>query len=168
MWRGWYGDVPIRGVAMKVFAPLLLAFTVAAVFAAPVPKTKAPDVDIRDAGGKVILTADDIVGYDWDTHTLTLKEGEKAKFAKSLQAARRFAVCIDGKPAMEGQFVPPTISSTRKGPVIVLPDFGDAKESEVSIRGGYPGLVTGDEDKRNVKELKDALSKAGKLKAAKK
>jgi len=37
----------------------------------------------------------------------------------------------------------------------------------VTIEGGYPGLREGDPDKRNVKGLKDALEKTGKLKADK-
>lgn len=152
---------------MKLLASLLLAFPVA-VFAAPVPKEKVPVVDVRDADGKVLLAADALTGYDWATHTLTLKEGEKATFAKALQAAKRFAVCIDGKPAMEGQFVPPVVSSTRKGPVISLPDFGGKGKNDVTIEGGYPGLIAGDPDQRQVPALKDALEKAGKLKAGKK
>ena len=67
---------------------------------------------------------------------------------------------------MEGQFVPPTVSSTRRGPVIVL-DSGKGGESEVTIRGGYPGLRDGDPDKRDVKELKAALVRVDKLKAEK-
>lgn len=153
---------------MKLFAPLLLAFAFATVFAAPVPKDKVPVVDLRDPDGKVLLAADDLVGYDWGTHTMTLKDGAKEPFAKALQAAKRFAVCIDGKPAMEGQFVPPIVSSTRKGPVIVLPDFGEKGKHDVTIEGGYPGLIAGDPDLRPVPALKDALEKAGKLKAVKK
>lgn len=147
---------------------LLALVLVMPAVAAPVPKGKPPVIDIRDPDGKVLLAADDLVGYEWETHTLTLKDGAKAPFAHALKSATRFAVCIDGKSAMEGVLVPPTVSSTRQGPVIVLPDFGEVKESEVPIRGGYPGLVAGDEDKRNVKELRAALDKAGKLKAAKK
>lgn len=147
---------------------IVLVLSVASVCAAPVPKDKPPEVDIRDADGKVLLAAADLLSYDWDTHTLTLKEGAKANFDKALQAAKRFAVCIDGKPTMTGQFVPPTISSTRKGPVIVLPDFGEVKDTQVRIHGGYPGLIAGDEDKRDVKELMAALDKAGKLQAEKK
>lgn len=140
----------------------LLALLLAAVAAAaPVPKAKAPQVDVRDPDGKVLLAADDLVSYDWATHTMTLKEGAKAPFAKALQAAKRFVVCIDGKPAVEGEYVSPAVSSTRKGPVISLLEAG----AEVTIRGGYPGLVKGDPDLREVKELKAALEKAGKLKA---
>jgi hypothetical protein len=145
----------------------LLLLLPALALAAPVPKAKAPQIDIRDPDGKVLLAADELVSYDWGTHTLTLKEGAKEPFAKAVKAAKRFAVCIDGKPAMEGQYVSPVVSSTRRGPVISLLDGGKATECEVSIRGGYPGLIDGDPDKRDVKELKAALEKAGKLKAEK-
>ena len=98
---------------------------------------------------------------------LTLKDGTKVPFTKALKAVGRFAVCIDGKPAMKGQFVPPTISSDREGPVVVLPDGEKGMQSKVLIRGGYPWLRDGDTDKRDVKELKAALEKAGKLEAEK-
>ena len=153
---------------MNVFAsPLLLfAITVAVVSAAPVPKPKAPEVDLRDPDGKVILTADDITGYDWDTHTLTLKDGDKKK---KLYETKKFAVCIDGKPAFEVRQISPLSSEVFKGPTVVVPEFGRERPAdEVHIQGGYPGLIQGSPDFREVPALKDALGKAGKLTAGKK
>lgn len=146
--------------------PLLLP---ALALAAPVPKGPVPVIDVRDPDGKVLLAADDLASYDWGTHTLALKEGAKAPFAKALKAAKGFAVCIDGKPAFAGRFVPPTISSTRKGPVIVLPDITDEvmKSNTVVIRDGYHDPSADGEDERQVPKLKAALEKAGKLKAEK-
>jgi hypothetical protein len=151
---------------MKVLAPLLLVFAVAAVFAAPVPKAKAPEVDIRDPDGKVVVTADEITGYDWDTHTLALKDGDRKK---KLYEMKKFAVCIDGKPAYEVRQISPLSSAVFKGPTVVVPEFGQERPAdEVQISGGYPGLIQGSPDLRDVPALKDALSKAGKLKAVKK
>jgi hypothetical protein len=149
-----------RSAALALLVPAL-------AMAAPVPKAKAPEIDIRDPDGKVLLAADDLVSYDWGTHTLTLKDGAKEPFAKALTAAKRFAVCIDGKPAVEGQYVSPVVSSTRKGPVISLLGGEKGEDCTVSIQGGYPGLREGDPDLREVKELKAALEKAGKLKGEK-
>ena len=87
-------------VVLTVVSPLF-------ALAAPVPKAKTPEVDVRDPDGKVLLAADDLVSYDWATHTLTLKDGAKEPFAKALKASKRFAVCIDGKPTMEGQYLSP-------------------------------------------------------------
>src|SRR4051812_41188765 len=54
-----------RSAALALLLPALAV-------AAPVPKAKTPEVDVRDADGKVLLAADDLASYDWATHTLTL------------------------------------------------------------------------------------------------
>lgn len=150
---------------MKLLAPFLLPLAVTAIFAAPVPKEKAPEVDIRDPDGKVILTADDITAYDWETHTLTMKAGGK----KKLYEAKKFVLCVDGKPAFEVRQISPVSSAVFKGPTVVVPEVGkEHPANEVHILGGYPGLIQGSPDLRDVPELKAALEKAGKLKVVKK
>lgn len=150
---------------MKLFVLLMFALLPAALFAAPVPKDKVPAVDLRDEDGKVVIAADQITVYNWDTHTLTLKD---ADLKKKLCEKLKFTVCVDGKPVFEVRRMSPLSSGVHRGPVVVSLSGEQEPAEEVTIDGGYPGLIAGDPDLRQVPALKDALEKAGKLKPAKK
>jgi hypothetical protein len=149
-----------------LFTAILLSLP---ALAAPVPADKGkPIVDIRDGDDKVILAADDIVSYDWKTHTLTVKEGAKAKFVKDKNIGDKFKVAINGKAVFEGNFISPVVSSVKETPCIVTPEFnGKLGDDKIRIQAGYPTDKQATKDLRDVKDLKDALEKAGKLKAEK-
>ena len=154
---------------MKSLAALLLLAVAPHVFAAPVPKGTVPVIDLRDADGKVLLAADDLERYDWDTHTLAVKDGAKGRLLKALGEAGRFAVCIDGKPAFTGRHYSAFTSEEHDGPVIVTPEGRAASPTELHIRAAYPDDRSARSgDRRDVTALKVALEKAGKLTGAKK
>ena len=66
---------------------LRLGFVVAALGCAAVgggeAEKGAEAVDLRTRGGEVLIAADEIVGYEWASHTLTLKPGLRKQLSRS-------------------------------------------------------------------------------------
>lgn len=152
-------------------AVLSLLVCVGTSLAAPVPKElrRAPVVDLRDPDGKVLIPAADLLGYDWETHTLTLRVGAKAKlFAGDKPRAASFAVCVDGTPAFDAWFYVAFLGGTYDEPGLVYVGRPTETETELHIAAAYPDDKFALDDKRQVPALKAALEKAGKLKAEKK
>jgi hypothetical protein len=169
----------------RLAAPLALAL--AALVGSPSPLAAAdpaaaapPGVDLRDEQGAVLVSADEIVAYDWPTHTLTLKRGvsQRLRGAKGRIAGSPFRVCVGGEPIYGGVFKS-VISSDSSDAVVIVVDAslleaGDeppapdqAEHETLRIGLGYPGedSFTGDDPRGNGR-VKAALAAAGKLQTA--
>lgn len=133
------------------------------------------EVDLRSEDGKVVVSADQIVSYDWAAHTLTLKPGVRGELAKRLRNDRivsgiPFAVCVGGKAIYKGAFTSVLSSKSFSIPMIVV-DLPAVKEGDgedqLQVQLGYPGadFFKGD-DPRSDRRIRDSLVMSGKLIAA--
>lgn len=129
------------------------------------------DVDIRDADGRVLVSADEIAAYDWATHTLDLKPGSVAKLRKALadskQLAVPFAVAVGGRTVYRGEITTPLSSRSCSGVVVVpaVPPDGTKEGERIRLQLGYPteNFFKG-QDPRGDADVKAVLKVSGKLK----
>lgn len=129
------------------------------------------DLDLRFDDGKTVVSDDQIVSYNWATHTLTLKPGVRKELAKRLRNNRMvsgvsFSVSVGGKDIYKGLFTTVLSSRSLSTPVIVvdLPSVEESGEDQLRIQLGYPGadFFKGD-DPREDRRIRDALATSGKL-----
>ena len=127
-------------------------------------------VDIRDADGKVLVSADEITAYDWATHTLDLKPGSVAKLRKVLtdseQLAVPFAVAVGGRTVYRGEITTPLSSRSCSGVVVPAVPLEGTKDGErIQLQLGYPTEnFFKDKDPRGDADVKAALRASVKLK----
>jgi RNA polymerase sigma factor (sigma-70 family) len=131
-----------------------------------------PAVDIRARDGAVLVAAEQIRSYDWETHTLTLAPKVREELVATLLKTRQlvqgvpFEVAVGGKAVYEGKFTTTNSSLTIAAPVIVVDLALDATlgADQLRVQLGYPGagLFKG-EDPRGDERLRDALKATGKL-----
>lgn len=125
-----------------------------------------PDINQIMLEDKPVLTAADIVSYDWNTHTMELTD----RGASSIPAAKEvgvhgkpFVVVADGQRCYVGAFWATYSSVAHFNPVIILP-FG-IKTNSVTISRAYPSEKIGKgDDPRTDKRVLKALSELHKLK----
>ena len=129
-------------------------------------------VDIRAPDGTVLITADEIVSYNWSTHTITLKPDVRKNLAKKLRGGlvkgEPFIVAVGGKKTYEGTFTSLLSSASFSSVVIVLDESAylptSLEQNQVRIGLGYPGKVAfKGEDPRNDARIETALKESGKL-----
>ena len=125
--------------------------------------------DIRAMDGSVLIGAGEIVGYEWATHTLIIKEGTRDRLRKELFAAAKpltvpFRASLAGKPVYEGQFVSPATSRSSAMVSIVL-DIDPRTPNQVRIQRGYAIDETKliEKDPRMDDRIKESMAATGKL-----
>ncbi|RIK85073.1 MAG: hypothetical protein DCC67_04360 [Planctomycetota bacterium] len=129
-------------------------------------------VDVRAQSGKILVASEEIVAYDWRSHTITLAPGVRGWLLNALHKGvlgdEPFVVAVGGKPIYEGSWRSLVMSSSRATPVIVLDaqmlDEGLGEE-DVRISLGYPSeqFFKG-ADPRGDRRIQEALARGGKLK----
>ena len=115
--------------------------------------------------GLPILSADDVVSYDWATHEMTLTDAAYERLARlrvPVAPGIPFVVCVGREPIYRGEFWSSFSSATFDGIVIdVLPA---TDKQPVRIQLGYPespDLFTGEDlraDPRIFQSLKEGCS----------
>jgi len=131
----------------------------------------APEVDIRSENDKVVIAADQILSYEWATHTLTLAPNVQDELAKRLKARLvsgvPFAVSVSGKAVYKGTFTTTVSSRSFSTPVVVVdaqalePRLG---ADQLRIQLGYPTAeFFKGEDPRADRHIREALKTGGKL-----
>lgn len=127
--------------------------------AAPVPKPKAVGFEIRDPKGTVLVAADDISAYDWNTHTLTVSKPVKKQLFDD--SPSEFVVTVNGQSIYTGKFWRARADEPCPGPVILL---GDTPADQIRIEFNYGGPdPQPDEDTRRDPRIREVLEKARKL-----
>jgi len=114
-----------------------------------------------------IISNDDIKSYTWDTHEIELTP-EAFQRIEALQVpttGTTFVVCVDDSPVYWGAFWTPLSSQSFQGITIWVPAMPPT-DNVIKLELGYPdsSFYKG-EDPRGETRIKDALEKAGKLKA---
>src|SRR5262245_3291539 len=94
--------------------------------------TNAAGFDIRTENGTVLIAADQILAYDWATHTLTLKPGVRKdlfmKLRTGLANGQIFTAAVDGKSVYQGTLTSLVSSASFATPVIVLDEAAYLKD----------------------------------------
>jgi hypothetical protein len=123
------------------------------------------DIDSVPLETMPVITVDDIVSYNKETHEIELTS---STYDRLMQMGvpvngRYFAVCLDGNPVYLGAFWVMWSSLSYDGVVIMLPSLTGTPVVQISL--GYPGsgFFTG-KDPRNNKKIFKSLELAGKLK----
>ncbi|HEY5503634.1 MAG TPA: alpha-L-rhamnosidase N-terminal domain-containing protein, partial [Sedimentisphaerales bacterium] len=138
-----------------------------AIYLVAVPNTDINQIMPED---KPVLTAADIVSYDWNTHTMELTDNG----VRSIPAAPKevgvygkpFVVVADEQRCYVGAFWTTISSIAYPNPVIEVPL--DTKSNKVTIRRAYPFLYEKNgtkKDPRTDKRIFKVLSELGKLKS---
>lgn len=161
-----------------IFMMTWLFATVAAGSPATADDKKSVGFEIRTAGGDVVIASEEIVSYEWATHTMTLKPGVWEAIPERLQRfcpkqnlnqGIPFDAVVDGKPVYRGTWK--SIDSSLGNPgMVICYDMAvmdkDLQKDQLRIDAGYPTdkkrKVTN--DPRINALIKTALQKQEKLK----
>jgi len=163
----------MRHCLLIVLGGFALVAITSATYSDDAKQTDAKSFDIRSPSGEVVLAADQILAYEWDSHTLTLKPGVRKSLYEKLKGGLArgapFVVAVGGAKVYEGAWKSVNSSVSSSTAVIVL-DEGVFEpkllgEDQVRIALGYPSpnFFKG-EDLRGDARVKRALQAAGKLK----
>ena len=137
------------------------------------PAAAGPEhFEIRGADDKVVIAADDVLAYEWASHTLTLKPKVRKNLFEKLKGkllhGEPFIVSVGGKVVYQGNWKSVLSSIPCTTPVIMLdgraldPKLG---EDQVRIELGYPSKdYFKGEDPRGDQRVRNALEASGKLK----
>ena len=159
---------------MHLSNPLLRATVVVVIASAcAIADDKQPLVEIRGEDGGVLIAADQIRGYEWQSHTLALAPTALEMLHDKLLATGRlvtgvpFKLTVDGKPLYSGKFTSIFSSASIDDVCIILGRKvieRDLPANRLRIQLGYPGpqFFTG-ADPRGDERLHAALKAAGKL-----
>ena len=104
------------------------------------------ELDVRSEDGGVVISAAQILSYEWSTHTLSLAPQVRAELARKVMKDRAVAgvpyvVAVGGKTIYKGKFVSVLSSMSFDAPMIVIdgaaldPKLG---EERLRIQLGYP------------------------------
>lgn len=103
-----------------------------------------------------LITEENIVTYDWNSHKLILGEGMTEEISKYVGDS--FVVVVNGTRMYSGAFWSRTSPAIVKFPVILT------DSNSLEIKNGYPiSTPGGDKDKINDTRIYNALKDAGKL-----
>lgn len=162
------------------WAPLALVLLVGCRPTPPAPADATPapeatptgDLDIRSPDGTVIISAADIVEYEWATHTMRWRPGVKNQVFQArlgeLVHGSPFAVCVGGRPVYSGVFTSQFSSCSQK--TVVICDFWreeggrDSPDDAARLETGYPSeaFFEGADPRGNV-SVRAALEASGKF-----
>lgn len=142
----------------KEFAIYLLAETLSPVEAAQA------DLRTLEREEEPILSSEDIVAYDWETHEITLTPAaiERIRALKVPTSGIPFVVCVGREPIYQGAFWTAFSSQSYDGVVI---ETLRVEQGSMRIALGYPGpdFYQG-QDPRSDGRILQALEEAGKRK----
>lgn len=153
---------------LVVLLPLLLVIGCQkAPEAVPIPPAP-PHFAILDEDGQPILMEEQIAGYEWATHTITLQPGAtlnvRRKKGQSLVHGVPFAVVADGITCYRGVVITGLSSVSQEVPVINGDRIDGKKDVVVRIELGYPTReYFKGEDPRGDERVRQALRAIGKL-----
>jgi hypothetical protein len=152
-----------------LFGGWLLAATTAAPINPPAVAPDAATLRWEDAeDGRLLFALEDVVRFDWDRQVFELKRERAmdllAYMAPHRYLSRSFRVRDAQGPIYSGQFVSPVSSMTYRGPTIQT-GMAEVDPPLYALQPGYPGRLARDEDQRFAPRLRQALEKAGLLKA---
>jgi hypothetical protein len=140
--------------------------------------TATPDVQDRVAAylrttkpgeiplaGHPIVSEDDIVSYDWETHTLHLKRSVWFTIRQPGVYGVPFVVVVDGVPCYVGAFWSAVSSIPSHVPCIIWDH--ERKSKDITIQKAYPTAKSGQgDDPRSNEQLKNVLQELGKLRTS--
>ncbi|MFA5310024.1 MAG: hypothetical protein WC370_11180 [Dehalococcoidales bacterium] len=131
-----------------------------------IPPSKMEMQSHLEIADEPVISLDDIVSYQWDTHEIELTA---EAFTRVIQmkipvSGLSFVVCVDKGPVYWGAFWTP-ISSQSFGGVTIMTQSPFPGGDTVTLELGYPspGFYNG-EDPRSNPEIRASLEQAGKLK----
>lgn len=103
---------------------ILLGGCAAAIEVESQPARPQAQLCIQTQEGKVLIAAEEIIGYDWQTHTLTLQPAVRPRllsaFHRGLLGNAPFVVAVDGESCYQGRRMSTVMSMSRSTPVIVV------------------------------------------------
>jgi hypothetical protein len=126
-----------------------------------------PRFAIIDEDGRPILRDEQIVSYQWASHSITLRPGTtwnvRVKEGRSIVLGIPFAVVADGITCYRGVVTTSLSSFSQSVPVIIIRPI-DGEEGVVRIELGYPSRgFFGGNDPRGDERVRQALRGLGKL-----
>jgi hypothetical protein len=131
---------------------------------ADTPPEQMPALDLVEKADKPIISMNDIVSYEANTHEIALSADAFARIVKLVVPVRgtSFVVCVDKKPIYWGAFWTPISSISFDGVTIMKP-LG-SQDPHIKLELGYPGssFYQG-RDPRISSKVMQSLKKAGKL-----
>lgn len=133
-------------------------------FALYLVKAHHAEVAKTELENEPLLTEQDIVSYDWQTHTMTLTEAGEKKIPKTLgTGGKEFMIVADGRRCYRGAFWTSFSSISYPDPIIDVVQRGRT----VRIQRAYPSerFTTG-QDPRPDKRIRQVLEALGKIKNA--
>ncbi|TWT50654.1 hypothetical protein Pla22_33970 [Rubripirellula amarantea] len=125
-------------------------------------------VEVRTTADAIVFSQPDIVVYNWQTHTITLRRGLRAelrdRFSSHLVTGVPFSICVNDTPVVKGTMTTSLSSAAFDDIVLNLDPIDAVNENQVKISLGYPtdAWFTGD-DLRASPVLYDALVSLSKI-----
>lgn len=129
-------------------------------------ETEGHSLVIRDIDGTDLITHDDILAYNAETHVLKLVPGTREKISpsQSLITGSPFTIVVDGKVQYSGRFTTSLSSQSIDNVVIDLFAPG-LEDDQIQISLGYPTRTcyTAEDDPRENKNVIGALRAMDKI-----
>jgi hypothetical protein len=123
--------------------------------------TKPSEIPLAE---EPIVSEDDVLSYDWATHTLKLRDSIWFKIREPGMHGLPFVMVVDNESVYVGAFWSPLSSISTHVPVILWDT--ERKAKEMTINWAYPTSDFGHgSDPRANERLKKALDELSKLKA---
>ena len=127
--------------------------------------TNTHTVTILDADGTVLLTQNEIIGYNVKTHVMTLIPGQRDKItpSQSLIGGSPFELIVDGESQYSGRFTT-SLSSISLNDVVIDLLAPGLEEDQLQFCLGYPSrnCYTAEGDPRENERVIAALTALGK------
>ena len=112
-----------------------------------------------------IISDEDLLSYDWETHTLELRKSRWFMVRSPSSHGIPFVVVVDGVPIYVGAFWSEFSSIPSSVPTIMWDDRQTSKAMTIGL--GSRATTSDDrKDPRSNEKLKQALQELGKLKSA--
>lgn len=128
--------------------------------------TEVRNLTIRDVDGTDLITQDDILSYNVETHVLTLVPGKRDKIvpSQSLIGGSPFTIFVDGKSQYSGRFTT-SLSSQSVNDVVINLSASELENNQLQISLGYPvrSVYTAAGDPRGNDTVIAALRALGKV-----
>jgi hypothetical protein len=123
------------------------------------------DFQLLEPDLKPLVLDEDLVQYDWQNHTVTLKSGVIGRLrSKASVSGTPFLVCAEGEVCYRGMLTSIISSFSQKGVAIVLGrDIQDRDLLALDLGYPAPAFFQGD-DPRSDPRVRSALLRSGKLK----